>query len=198
MKYRIAKIETFQAGDINFLSTNIYFDKCNNKCPYCHNPELQCGCEGRTWTLHDIVATCVTEWVCLMGGDPIHSMDSMQFGTLVDALHSAGKKVCVFSSEFHPNLVSDVDHWHWHITKRSDWARVVDVRSFAVDRLSISYVSFDTFSVNTFAKWMLDVPVYVREAIGYEEYSNPHKNANALRLAGFKTVYDDGEKINVL
>lgn len=193
MIYQIAEIKTMQTGDINHLSTTIYFAGCNNRCPYCHNPELQCICSGEQMYLEQIVERCLDEWVCLMGGDPIDSLGQYQFERLVDKLHENNKKVCVFSHHFPYYLLNSVDHWHWHITKPLK----IDPNLYNPERLSISYVSYKELNVELFNSWMWDIPLYVREANGYENMSTPHADANILRRLGFKYVYEEGEQVDV-
>jgi len=192
---KIAMIETLQVGDINHVSDNIFFSGCNNHCVYCHNKWLK---DFRLYVDYDIskiIETCHSDWVTLMGGEPLHR-DVNDLVFIIKELKNAEKKIVIFTSVFNQIIYDLVDHYHLHIV--DDMSELEE--PIGLKKLSFAFVSYktDVKDFDKFPKWAINYPVYVRLALGYEKYSNPEKDAQFMKnVLGYKTVLHEGEKVVV-
>lgn len=186
-----------QTGDINHLSDAVFFSGCSRRCIYCHNPDVRCANCGTEMTVQEIVDSCPSKWVCLMGGEPLDN-DILDMMILINEFHSAGKKVVLFTSRYIPIMLHHVDHYHYHIVDNS--ANIIKPEERLLRKLSFAYVSYrSTYKkLLCFPDWANSVPIYIRKAIEHEEFSTPEKDAKFLvDMFGFEKVFYEGEKVVV-
>lgn len=95
----------------NHLAGVVFFQGCPLRCPFCHNPDLQCVREGaQTW--EDVLAFFEKrirqlDGVVLSGGEPLMQRDIEKIIADVKAL---GFKVAVHTAGVYPKTLKKIIH----------------------------------------------------------------------------------------
>jgi len=121
MKYAIDKIMIDATGDINHLSSNIFFHSCPYDCPYCFNKHID---NTQPIYIHEweisayLAMSSMSRHVCLMGGEPT----IWNLRPLRNELNSQGYGVILFTANLRQKFTDLCHHVHYDLKLWSNHA----------------------------------------------------------------------------